>query len=137
LKEEKAMSYNYPMNDQLTYQEAYREARRTVNAKIGFFFSLFTYAIVNTLLFVIWLNSQNTTAIDFDNVFHVRNTSSPWFLWVLIPWGIGLVFHFLRAFVYTGRNRQQMIVAEMKRMGLEQQPTIYYPTQTAEYQEQK
>jgi hypothetical protein len=60
-------------------------ARHRVAAKMGFFYHLICYVLVNTLLIVIWA---------------VTGAGYPWFLWALGGWGVGLVFHFFGVFVF-------------------------------------
>jgi 2TM domain len=85
-------------------QELYRKAKRRVRAKMGFFVHLAFYVGVNILLIIINL------------------TVSPqylWFKWPLMGWSIGLFFHALSVFVFTGQTLQKieekMIEEEMKK----------------------
>ena len=59
---------------------------------------LFSYVVVNAALWAIWFT---TKGYRWDNVdqFH-----TPWPVWPMIGWGIGLAFHFLRAYVYPYTN---------------------------------
>jgi len=84
--------------------EAYEEAKKRVEAKIGFFIHLAVYVGVNLLLIIINL------------------TSSPqylWFRWPLFGWGIGVFFHGLSVFAFSGRRlkavKARMIEREMKK----------------------
>ena len=85
-------------------QEAYIKAKKRVEAKVGFYIHLAVYAGVNILLIVINL------------------ATSPqylWFKWPLLGWGIGLFFHGMSIFVFSGRKfrgiKENMIQEEMKR----------------------
>lgn len=85
-------------------QEAYKKAKKTVEAKMGFYIHLAVYVGVNVLLIVINL------------------ATSPqylWFKWPLLGWGIGLFFHGMSIFVFSGRKfkgiKENMIQEEMKR----------------------
>lgn len=85
-------------------QEAYEKAKKRVEAKIGFYIHLAVYIGVNILLIVINL------------------ATSPqyfWFKWPLLGWGIGLFFHGMSIFVFSGRKlgaiKDRMIEEEMKR----------------------
>jgi hypothetical protein len=73
-----------------------------VDAKIGFAIHLVVYILVNAALVVI--NVKNS-----PNYF--------WFIWPLAGWGIGLFFHGMGVFVFTGKSaiRERMIEKEMKR----------------------
>ena len=125
------MTHPYPENDQFAYQEAYRIAQKRVKAKMEFFMSLASYIVVNPILFLIWLNSGGDNSIDFSNGINIHSagSGSPWFLWVLLGWGIGLLLHFLRVFVFTDQGSQQMVEREMKKMGAITPPQPYYPAQ--------
>ena len=83
--------------------EAYRRARRTVDAKIGFYIHLAVYVVVNILLVAINL------------------THSPqylWFLWPLFGWGIGIFFHALGVFVFRSglAVKERMIEREAEKL---------------------
>ncbi len=84
--------------------EAYKRAKKRVEAKIGFYIHLAVYVGVNLLLVIINL------------------TSSPqylWFIWPLFGWGIGVFFHGLSVFVFSGERfkavKARMIEGEMKK----------------------
>ena len=66
-------------------------ARKTVNARMGFFIHLTAFLVVNALLVFINL------------------TTSPgrlWFYWPLLGWGIGIIAHAVATFWLPGvRNR--------------------------------
>ena len=83
-------------------QEAYQRARKRVEAKIGFYIHLSVYIVVSILLVIINLS-----------------THSPylWFKWPLIGWGIGVLFHALGVFVFSGGSAiaERMIEKEMKK----------------------
>lgn len=85
-------------------QEAYRRAKKRVQAKIGFYIHLAVYVGVNILLIIINL------------------ATSPqylWFRWPLLGWSIGLFFHGMSIFVFSGGKfkeiKEKMIEEEMKR----------------------
>ncbi len=85
-------------------QEAYQRAKRRAEAKIGFYIHLAVYVGVNILLVVINLS----TAPQYI-----------WFIWPLLGWGIGLFFHGMSVFVFSGKRfrgiKEKMIQEEMKR----------------------
>ncbi|HEA29272.1 MAG TPA: 2TM domain-containing protein [Leeuwenhoekiella sp.] len=65
-------------------EEKYLEAKRKVEKIKAFYGHLTVFLIINLLL----------AALNYyDN-----NWRSPWFLWVTLGWGIGLVFDYLKAF---------------------------------------
>lgn len=85
-------------------QEAYEKAKKTVEAKMGFYVHLAVYVGVNVLLIVINL------------------ATSPqylWFKWPLLGWGIGIFFHGMSIFVFSGRKfkgiKERMIEKEIKK----------------------
>jgi len=85
-------------------QKAYEKAKRRVEAKIGFYIHLAVYVGVNVLLIIINLSTSPQTL---------------WFEWPLLGWGIGLFFHGMSIFVFSGRRlreaKEKMIEKEMKR----------------------
>jgi len=85
-------------------EEAYQRATKRVEAKIGFYIHLAVYVGVNILLIVINL---------------VTAPRHLWFIWPLIGWGIGIFFHGMSTFFFTGRRfkeiKDRMIQEEIKR----------------------
>lgn len=59
--------------------------------RAGFKTHLGTYIVVNGFLWAIWFFSDSNP--KFDGKF-------PWPIWSTLGWGIGLLFHFLGAYVY-------------------------------------
>ena len=89
-------------------QEAYQKAKKRVEAKIGFYIHLAVYVGVNILLIIINL---------------LTSPQELWFKWPLIGWGIGVFFHALGVFVFTGRSsiKERMIEKEMEKEALKKQ----------------
>ena len=83
-------------------QEAYQKAKKRVEAKIGFYIHLAVYIVVNIILIIINLR----TSPEYI-----------WFKWPLIGWGIGVFFHAMGVFVFTGKSaiKEKMIEKEMKK----------------------
>jgi uncharacterized membrane protein len=85
-------------------QEAYEKAKKRVEARIGFYVHLAVYVGVNVLLVIINLSASPEYL---------------WFKWPLMGWGIGLFFHGMSIFVFSGRRlreaKERMIEEEMKR----------------------
>jgi hypothetical protein len=85
-------------------QEAYQRAKKRVEAKIGFYIHLAVYGGVNILLIVINL---------FTSPHYI------WFKWPLMGWSIGLFFHGMSIYVFSGKKikgiKEKMIEKEMKR----------------------
>ena len=93
------------MAKQLSEEEIYEEASRRVKAKKGFFGDLATYAVVNAVLSVIWaLSGQGYM----------------WFLWPLGIWGIFVLGHFLRVFVFESKSDRGAIEKEVEKIKREQ-----------------
>jgi len=86
-------------------EEAYRRAKKKVDAQIAFYIHLAAYAGVNLLLIII-------------NI--ATSTRHLWFIWPLMGWGIGVAFHALAVFVCPVKPsfRTRMIEKEMKKMAL-------------------
>ncbi len=83
-------------------EEAYQRARKRVEAKIGFYIHLAVYVGVNILLIIINL---------------LTSPHYLWFFWPLMGWGIGIFFHGMATFFFSGRRfeeiRDRMIEKEM------------------------
>lgn len=85
-------------------QETYERAKKRVEARIGFYIHLAVYAGVNLLLIIINL---------------ISSPQYLWFKWPLWGWGIGVFFHGLSVFVFSGGQfkavKERMIEKEMKK----------------------
>jgi len=103
--------YNYDPNS-AEYREVYRRAEERVKAKVGFYWHLASYILVNGLLIVIYLITGPLPGLY----------TYPWFVWPLAGWGIGLLFNFLAVFVFNGTQaeeiRRNMIEEELRAMNL-------------------
>lgn len=86
-------------------QEGYQRARERAEAKFGFYVHLAIYITVSIVLAIV--NSSTSTEYL-------------WFKWPLLGWGIGVFFHALGVFTFSGRNAvtARMIEREMKRDAL-------------------
>jgi hypothetical protein len=93
-----------PKGELMENEESYQRATRRVEAKIGFYIHLAVYVGVNILLIVINL---------------VTAPRYLWFIWPLIGWGIGIFFHGLSTFFFTGKKfreiKDRMVQEEIKR----------------------
>jgi len=56
---------------------------------------LTVYIIMNIFFWLLWYFSDNTNA---------GNDRVPWPVWPMLGWGIGVVFHYLGAYVYPKDN---------------------------------
>jgi len=74
------------MTTGMSEEEIYRQAKKRVEEKKGFYVHFAVYIIVNIILVIIWA----ITGADY-----------PWFLFPLGGWGIGILFHFLGVFVFS------------------------------------
>ena len=89
-------------------RDAYRRAKKRAEAKLGFYLHLAAYIIVNIMLIIINLSTS---------------TYYLWFKWPLIGWGIGVFFHALGTYVFSGGSviKERMIEREMKKEALKKQ----------------
>jgi hypothetical protein len=83
-------------------QESYEKARKRVEARIGFYIHLGVYVAVNALLIVINL---------------LTSREYLWFMWPLMGWGMGVLFHGLGVFVFSKGSsiKERMIRKEMEK----------------------
>jgi hypothetical protein len=83
------------MPGEMSDEELYELARRRVEEKSGFYVHLIVYVCVNALLVLIWAlaGAPRVTAAEI-----------PWFAFPLGGWGMGLLGHFLRVFVFSGQS---------------------------------
>jgi hypothetical protein len=79
--------------------EVRRKASRRVGFKLGFYWHVAVFALVNAALCAINLN----TSPDYL-----------WFLWPLAGWGVGLALHGFGT-LGLGNARERMIEAEVER----------------------
>jgi hypothetical protein len=99
--------YNY---DRFEYERAYALAKERVEARVGFYWHLASYVVVNAFLIGIYLiTNWNDASFGY-----------PWFVWPLAGWGIGLILHAFGVFVFpdTGREQEQRIQRELANMGV-------------------
>ena len=75
------------MSTEMSEEEIYKQARKRVEEKKGFFVHLTVYICVNIGLVLIWA--------------FAAGGGYPWFIWPLGGWGIGILFHFLGVFVFS------------------------------------
>ena len=74
------------MTTGMSEEEIYRQARKRVEEKKGFYVHFAVYIIVNIILVIIWA---------------ATGAGYPWFRFPLGGWGIGILFHFLGVFVFS------------------------------------
>lgn len=80
--------------------QRYEQARKKVKMKIGFMIHFTVYVLVNGLLISINLIQSDRTI---------------WSAWPMFGWGVGLVFHGLGMFLFSGlaKIKEQMIQNEL------------------------
>jgi len=86
------------MNQQLTYANA----KKKVEARMGFYIHLAVYLVVNTFLVILNLAYTN----DYF-----------WAIWPMLGWGSGLIVHGLNTFVFTAESswKKRLIEKEMQK----------------------
>jgi hypothetical protein len=66
--------------------------------RVSFKTHLATYIVINLFLWMLWYFTRAR------NDFSYGNSLLPWPVWSTAGWGIGLMFHFISAYVSTGFN---------------------------------
>ncbi len=91
------------MTTGMSEEEIYRQARKRVEEKKGFYVHFAVYIIVNVILVIIWA---------------ATGAGYPWFLFPLGVWGIGVLFHFLGVFVFSRQTswERREIEKEVERL---------------------
>lgn len=78
------------------------KVERRVNQKIGLLWHIGTYVVINAFMVFIWALGSRT---------------SLWFLWVLVPWGVGLAFHVIGYFLGGESGaKERMVKKEMEKI---------------------
>ena len=94
------------MSKQMSEEQIYEQAKQRVEARKGFFIHLIVYICVNILLIIIWA--------------FVAGAGFPWFIFPLVGWGIGLLFHGLGVFVLGQKSDSAAIAKEVEKIRREQ-----------------
>ena len=80
----------------------YKKAKERVDMLKGFYYHLFSY--IGVILFLAILN------------FTIDRLETPWFIWVALSWGIGLLVHALVTFdwlsPYLGKDWEERKIKE-------------------------
>ncbi len=74
--------------------EREKELWRLAKKRVGFKRHLATYIIINTGLWVLWYFTD----------YKEESSGLPWPIFPMLGWGIGLIFSFLRAYVFVNHN---------------------------------
>ena len=94
------------MVKQLSEEQIYEEAKQRVKAKRDFWGHFGIWVAINAMLIVIW------ALTDLGGY--------PWFLWPLGMWGVFVLLHYLRVFVFERRSDIAAIEKEAERIKREQ-----------------
>ena len=73
------------MGSNMSEEQIYEEARKKVKAKRDFWSHFGAYAIVNTILVIVW---------------YLSGGGYPWFFWCLGIWGVFILWNFLSIYVF-------------------------------------
>ena len=87
-------------------EQIYEQAKKRVEAKKGFYVHLTVYILVNILLVLVWA--------------FAAGGGFPWFVFPLVGWGIGLLFHGLGVFVFEQTLDKAAIEKEAEKIRREQ-----------------
>jgi hypothetical protein len=94
------------MSEQMSEDKIYEQAKKRVQARKEFFIHLAVYIVVNIMLVLIWA--------------FAAGGGYPWFLFPLGGWGIGLLSHGLRVFVFEGKSDKAAIEKEAEKIRRDQ-----------------
>ena len=94
------------MTSGMSEEQIYEEAKKRVKAKKDFWGHFGAWATVNIILIIIWALTGNGSDL--------------WFLWPLCIWGVFVLFHYLRAFVFERRSDRTAVEKEVERIKREQ-----------------
>jgi len=87
------------MTTGVTDEQIYEEAKRRVKAKKGFYGHFVAWAVVNSILVIIWWLTGS-------------GGYPPWFVWPLGIWGVFVLFNFLSVFVFERKSEMGAIEKE-------------------------
>jgi len=93
------------MAKQMSEEAIYEEAKKRVKAKRDFYGHFGAWASINIILIIIWA---------------LTDRGYPWFVWPLGIWGVFVLFHYLRVFVFERKGDRVAIEKEAKRIKREQ-----------------
>ena len=90
------------MTQPMSEEEIYEEARKRVKAKKEFWNNFGSWAAVNIVLIIVWALTNSGGYL--------------WFLWPLCIWGVFVVLHFFRAFVFLEKSDRTAIDKEAEKI---------------------
>lgn len=89
----------------MSENDLYRRAEKKADEKIQFYRHLYSFITVNVIFIIM-------------NV--IFSPGEWWFYWITGLWGIGLITHFLKVFVFSEKidsdYREKMIEKEMEKL---------------------
>jgi len=94
------------MTTDMTEEKIYKEAKKRVKAKRDFWGNFGAWATVNIILIIVW------ALTDLGGY--------PWFLWPLGIWGVFVLIHFLRVFVFERKSDVGAVEREVEKIKREQ-----------------
>jgi len=94
------------MTTDMTEEKIYEEAKKRVKEKRDFWGHFGAWATVNIILIIVW------ALTDLGGY--------PWFLWPLGIWGVFVLIHFLRVFVFERKSDVGAIEREVEKIKREQ-----------------
>ena len=94
------------MQKQMSEEEIYEQAKKSVGAKKGFYSNLGSWATVNIVLIIIWALTGRSGSL--------------WFLWPLCIWGFLVLVNFMNVFVWPKTGDRASIEKEADKIRRQQ-----------------
>ena len=94
------------MASQMSEDEIYELAKKRVEAKKGFYGNLGAWAVVNTVLVIVWALTDVTGYL--------------WFLWPVCFWGFFFLVKFVLVFILPGRGDKTAVEREAEKIRRDQ-----------------
>lgn len=91
------------MNQFTDEEKLYEEARKIVEAKKGFYIHFIVYVIISVVIYLVWRFTW---------------TGYRWYIWPILGWGVGVLFHFLAVFFFSELSSwdKKAIAKEVERL---------------------
>lgn len=83
------------MQNQVTSNEKDPHLWEIAKRRASFKYHLLCYILFNAFFWVLW---------TFNGQHGYSHNGLPWPVWPMMGWGIGVLFHFLGAYVFSGRH---------------------------------
>ena len=84
--------------------EREKELWRLAKKRVGFKRHLATYIVINTMFWLLWYFTDHKK----------ESAGVPWPIFPMIGWGIGLMFSYLNAYVFTSYNSVEKEYEKLK-----------------------